>query len=621
MKRRAFLASTAAPLLSGQQPGKPNILWVTCEDMSPNLGCYGDKNASSPAIDALAQRCMSYRSAWSCAPVCAPARTTIISGMYPPSTGAEHMRSETHLAPGQKMFPQILREAGYYTSNNSKEDYNLAHTGKVWDESSDKAHWRKRENNQPFFSVFNYLITHESQIRKVPHQLMHDPRELRIPAYLPDTPEVRRDWAQYYDNISTMDGMVKKTLGELEADGLKDSTIVFFYSDHGAGMPRSKRWPYNSGLQVPMMVHLPEQYKHLAPKDYQPGGWTDRLVSFVDLAPTALSLAGLKKMDYHQGHAFLGSEIAPEQNYVFGFRGRMDERIDMVRSVRSQRYVYIRNYMPHRIYGQHIDYMFDMPTTRKWKEVYDSGKATDAQSHFWKTKPAEEFYDLQKDPDEVNNLAFRPNSIERSEMNRMRAEQTSLAVRIRDVGFLPEHEIHARSKDDAPYTMGHDQERFQATRVINAAELATGPTPAQPEVFRTYLGDGDSAVRYWSAIGLLRQGRAAVEKTTGALRRGLSDTAPNVRIVAAEALARYGEEADLKPAIEVLLNDADAIKGDNFIAIAALNSLTVIGAVKIRPYRELIAALPKGHPKTTARFQTYIPRLIEHLLDITATKL
>ncbi|MCX6610732.1 MAG: sulfatase, partial [Acidobacteria bacterium] len=288
MNRREFLATSAAPLLQTRQP---NILWVTCEDMSPNLGCYGDKYAKSPTIDALAERSLRYRHAWSCAPVCAPARTTIISGMYPPSTGAEHMRSETKLAPGQKMFPQILREAGYYTSNNSKEDYNLVHTGKVWDDSSNKAHWRNRDPKQPFFSVFNFIITHESQIRTPGHKLKHDPREVHVPAYMPDNEIVRRDWAQYYDNISTMDDMVKKTLGELEADGLKDSTIVFFYSDHGAGMPRSKRWPYNSGLQVPMMVHIPEQFKHLAPKDYTPGGWTDRLVSFVDLAPTALGLA------------------------------------------------------------------------------------------------------------------------------------------------------------------------------------------------------------------------------------------------------------------------------------------------------------------------------------------
>lgn len=617
MLRRDFLSTTAAPLLSAQSKKQPNILWVTCEDMSPNLGCYGDKFAKSPTIDSLAQRSLRYRHCWSNAPVCAPARTTIISGMYPPSTGSENMRSMTRLAPGQKMFPQLLREAGYYTSNNNKEDYNLAHTGKVWDDSSTKAHWRNRSTNQPFFSVFNFTITHESQIRKTPHQLQHDMRELRIPAYHPDTPEVRHDWAQYYDNILTMDGLVNKTLKELEADKLVDDTIVFFYSDHGAGMPRSKRWPYNSGLHVPFMVHIPDQFKHLAPKDYAPGEWSDRLISFVDLAPTALSLAGLKKADYHQGHAFLGSHIAPEQDYVFGFRGRMDERIDMVRSVRNHRYVYIRNYMPHRIYGQHVDYMFEMPTVRKWKEVFDSGNATEAQSHFWKTKPAEEFYDLQSDPDEVNNLAFRPTAEQRSEMNRMRAEQTSLAVRIRDLGFLPEHEIHARSGADAPFTMGQDNERYTANRVINSAELATGPTRTQPEIFRTYLDDSDSATRYWCAIGILRQGASAFEVCAEALRNSLtSDPSPNVRVLVAEALARFGNADDLKPAVDALLKLANPTTNGNFIAIAALNSLTEIGGAKIKPWREQISALPKDDPKANERLRNYVPRLIEYLLEI-----
>ena len=615
MNRREFLATSAAPLLQTKQP---NILWVTCEDMSPNLGCYGDKYAKSPTIDALAERSLRYRHAWSCAPVCAPARTTIISGMYPPSTGAEHMRSETKLAPGQKMFPQILREAGYYTSNNSKEDYNLIHTGKVWDDSSNKAHWRNRDPKQPFFSVFNFVITHESQIRTPGHKLKHDPREVHGPAYMPDNEIVRRDWAQYYDNIATMDDMVKKTLGELEADGLKDSTIVFFYSDHGAGMPRSKRWPYNSGLQVPMMVHIPEPFKHLAPKDYMPGGWTDRLVSFVDLAPTALGLAGIKKPDYHQGQAFLGAEIAPEQDFVFGFRGRMDERIDMVRSVRTQRYVYIRNYMPHRIYGQHLDYMFEMPTTRSWKAAFDAGKTNEVQSRFWKTKPAEEFYDLQADPDEISNLALRPTSQQESEMARMRIAQTSLASRIRDVGFLPEHEIHSRANGEAPYTMALDGSRYSASRVINAAELATGPTMTQPEIFRTYLGDGDSAVRYWSAIGILKQGKAAVEVCADALRAALKDGAPNVRILAAEALARFGEAGDLKPSMEVLLKEADATKGDQYIAMAALNSLTAVGGEKLKPYRDRISALPKGQPKANAKFGSYIPRSIDYLMEISA---
>jgi arylsulfatase A-like enzyme len=615
MNRREFLATSAAPMLQTKQP---NILWVTCEDMSPNLGCYGDKNSASPSLDAFAKRSLRYRNVWSNAPVCAPARTTIISGMYPPSTGAEHMRSETKLAPGQKMFPQLLREAGYYTTNNKKEDYNLIHTGKVWDESSGQAHWRNRKGNQPFFSVFNYEITHESQIRNMNHKLIHDPREVRVPAYHPDTPEVRRDWAQYYDNIKTMDGLIQKRLDELEADGLADSTIVMFYSDHGAGMPRSKRWPYNSGLQVPMMVHVPEQFRHLAPKDYKEGGWTERMVSFVDLAPTVLSLAGKKKEEYHQGHAFLGAHIAPEQKYVFGFRGRMDERIDMVRSVRSDRYVYIRNYMPHRVYGQHVDYMFEMPTTRKWKELFDAGKTNAAQSSFWKAKPAEEFYDLQTDPDEVNNLATRASGAQRSELNRMRAEQTSLAVRIRDVGFLPEHEIHERAKGDAPYTMGQDPQRFAVQRIMNAAELATGPRKADPNMLKTYLSDEDSAVRYWCTLGILNQGKAAVAVTAEQLRKGLSDAAPNVRVNAAEALARYGEDTDLKPAMEVLLSAADAAAGNQFIAFAALNALTEVGGEKLKPYRERISKLPKGQPKAAQKFGSYIPRMLEYLMEISA---
>jgi uncharacterized sulfatase len=615
MKRREFLTATAAPLLAQRKP-LPNILWVMCEDMSPHLGCYGDKNASSPAIDELAKRSLRYRHCWSNAPVCAPARTTIISGMYPPSTGAEHMRSETKLAPGQKMFPQLLREAGYYTTNNSKEDYNLVHTGKVWDESSNKAHWRNRDAKQPFFSVFNYTVTHESQLWPRQQAVKHSPREVRVPAYMPDLPEVRRDWAQYYDTIATMDGMVQKTLDELKADGLEDSTIVFFYSDHGAGMPRSKRWPYNSGLRVPMIVHIPDAFKHLRPKDYEAGNWTERLVSFVDLAPTVLSLIGKQKEEYHQGHAFLGEHIAPEQDYVFGFRGRMDERIDMVRSVRSHRYVYIRNYMPHRIYGQNLEYMWKMPTTTAWQKAFEEGKTTEAQSAFWKTKPAEEFYDLETDPDEVRNLAGKVTGEQKAEMARLRSAQIALAARIHDVGFLPEHEMHARAKGDAPYTMGQDPGRYEFTRVFNAAELATGPTPVNAEVFATYLADGESGVRYWAATGLLRQGRAGVEAAADALRESLRDAAPNVRVVAAEALARYGAESDLKPAMEVLLEAADASKGSNYLATAALNALTEIGAEKVKPYRERIAALPKSNKNEPVRSQGYVERCIDYLLKM-----
>ena len=337
LTRRAFTTSiAAAPFVRSQAAARPNILWLTCEDTGPHLHACGDEYSVTPNLDRFSGRGMIYMNAWSNAPVCAPARTTIISGMYPPSTGSEHMRSETRLPAAWKMFPGYLREAGYYCTNNAKEDYNLAKPPGTWDESSKAAHWRKRAKGQPFFSVFNHEITHESQLRTRPHTWVHDPAKARVPAYHPDTIEVRQDWAQYYDNITTMDGQVGKLIDDLDKDGLAEDTIVVFYGDHGSGMPRSKRWPYNSGLNVSIVVSFPEKFKHLAPKDYRVGTKSNRLVGFVDLAPSMLSLAGVKAPEFYQGRAFLGPQEAVARTHSFGFRGRMDERIDAVRTVRNQ---------------------------------------------------------------------------------------------------------------------------------------------------------------------------------------------------------------------------------------------------------------------------------------------
>src|SRR5438876_6433593 len=226
--------------------------------------------------------------------------------MYAPSTGAEHMRSMVPYPAGKQMFPQLLRAAGYYCTNNVKEDYNLAKPGKVWDESSRNAHWKNRKPPQPFFAVFNSVKSHESQIRTRPHKQVHDPAKVRVPAYHPDTPEVRQDWAQYYDVITEADTDAGTRLSEVERAGLANDTIVFYFADHGSGMPRSKRWPYNSGLQVPLVVYFPEKWRSLAPPEYRPGVKSDRLVSFVDLAPSVLSLAGIKPPEWMQGHAFAG---------------------------------------------------------------------------------------------------------------------------------------------------------------------------------------------------------------------------------------------------------------------------------------------------------------------------
>lgn len=593
---------------------RPNILWITSEDNGPHLGCYGDTFATTPSLDRLAARGMIYRKCWSNGPVCAPARTTIISGLYPTSTGSEHMRSMVRLPAGMKMYPQFLREAGYYCTNNSKEDYNLEKPGQVWDDSSGKAHWKNRIPWQPFFAVFNILVTHESQIRARPHTPVHDPAKVRVPAYHPDTPEVRQDWAQYYDKMTEMDTIAGKHLQELTDAGLADDTIIFYYGDHGPGMPRSKRWPYDSGLHVPLIVHIPPKLRNLAPNGYQPGGKTDRLVSFVDLAPTLLSLIGVQPPEYLQGRAFMGRFEAAPNEYLHGFRGRMDERYDMVRTIRDQRYVYVRNYMPHLPYGQHVAYMFQTPTTRVWKRLFDAGKLTAAQARFWQTKPPEELYDLSNDADEVNNLADSDLPAHRAAIERLRRAHEDHAVRIRDVGFLPEAEIHTRSAGSTPYEIGHNVKKYPLERIIETAELASSLRPDSLPPLQHAFTDNDSAVRYWAAMGIVMRDKPAVQAAGDELRRALKDPSPSVRVVAAEALGRYGDDADRRQALNVLLDLACFDRTGLYVTVQALNAINRLGPMAA-PGLETIKASFKGTEPIPARLKEYIPRLIEKITE------
>ena len=617
ISRVFLLGSTVAALGYGQawaEQTLPNILWITSEDNGPHLGCYGDTYAVTPNLDRLAKRSLRYTKASSTAPVCAPARTTIISGIYPPATGAEHMRSMTRLPGDFKMYPVYLRELGYYCTNNSKEDYNLEKAGEVWNDGGRKAHWKNRPDGKPFFAIFNHTISHESQIRNKinPADRIHDPAKVRIPAYHPDTPEVRKDWAQYYDRITMMDKLVGKNLRELEEAGLADDTIVFYYGDHGSGMPRSKRWPYFSGLNVPLIIHVPEKFKHLAPPEYTAGGSTDRLVGFIDLAPTLLSIAGAKAPSQMQGHAFMGRHTAPAQKFSFGFRGRMDERYDMVRTVFDGRHVYIRNYMPHKPYGQYLDYMFQTPTTRVWHDLYHAGKLNAAQSIFWQTKPAEELYDLETDPDEVHNLA---RSKDHSDvMKRMRKAHRKWAAEIRDVGFLPEAEIHSRAGDDSPYEMGHDDSRYDFDTVFQAASAASRKGKKTTEKLAELIKSGDSAVRYWAAMGYLIRGKNGVRKGREALVAALEDKSPSVRIIAAEALGRYGRKREAKRSAEVLMQYADPAKNGIRHSMLALNALDVIGE-HANPHKEAIADFARIDPKANSRMRNYANRLIGHILS------
>ena len=587
----------------------PNILWLTSEDNGPHLGCYGDKYADTPNLDGLAAKGMIYTRAISNAPVCAPARTTIISGMYPTSTGAEHMRSMTQLPKGFKMYPVYLRELGYYCTNNSKEDYNLAKDGEVWNEGGRKATWTNRPNkDQPFFAIHNFTVSHESQIRKRPHQQIHDPSKVRVPAYHPDTPEVRQDWAQYYDKLTEMDKMVGEKLELLKEQGLADNTIIFYFGDHGSGMPRSKRWPYFSGINVPLIIHIPEKWKHLASSDYKVGGKSDNRVGFVDLAPTLLSIAGKKPPVHMQGHAFMGKHQTSNQEYGYGFRGRMDERYDMVRSVVGEKFIYIRNYMPHKPYGQHVSYMFQTPTTQVWKKMFEDGKLNQAQSHFWKTKPAEELYDLQKDPDEVMNLA--KSSEHAAILKKMRSAHLSHIRKIRDIGFLPEGEIHSRAKGSTPYEIARDSKKYPFEKILAAAELATSLKKKDLPKIADLLTDNDSAVRYWGAIGLLTHKKSGTKAFAKELVNALNDKSPYVRATAAEALGRYGSKNEQILAVKTLGELADPIENGCFPSMLAMNAIDHLDN-KAKPILSRIKSMPRTPEGVDKRFQGYVGRLID----------
>ncbi len=602
-----LVLTASTPAADGK---RPNILWLVNEDHGPHVACYGDTYATTPTFDALAARGLRYAHCWSNAPVCAPARTTLICGLYATSTGGEHMRSSVPFPAGKKAYPQLLREAGYYCTNNAKEDYNVTFPAKVWDESSKKAHWKNSPEGVPFMAVFNSEKSHESQIRKVPHTLIHDPAKAPVPAYHPDTPEVRHDWAQYYDGVSAADADAGARLKELADAGLAEETIVFYYADHGSGMPGSKRWPINRGLQVPLVIYIPEKFADLRPPEYKAGGTSERLVSFVDFAPTLCSLAGVQPPEWMQGQAFLGKFTATEQPFLFGFRGRMDERVDCIRSATDGRFVYARNFRPDKIYGQHLAYQWETPTTVVWERLFHEGRLNEAQSYYWKTKPAEELYDLQTDRDEIHNLAAVPEH--RAVLDKLRAALRENEVRIRDVGLLPEGEMHRLSAGGSPYDFAHDAARFDFAELYDIADRASSLAPEATPALTTALTDKGAGVRCWAALGLLMRGKDAVKAAHDGLIKALDDPSPDVRITAAEALGQHGTEADLARVLPLLAQAADWSKNDVFIAVAALNSITALGE-KAAPLAPVLMTLPIKGPVPHPRFSPHVPSLLSYL--------
>ena len=440
----SYQASKEQPSLS-----TPNILWLVAEDLSPIIPAFGDDTVATPNLDRLATEGVRYTRVFSTSGVCAPSRAALATGMYQNRIGAQHMRTtnvsgfgidglvpyEAVPPPFVKMHSQYFREAGYYTSNNAKEDYQFRKAVTAWDDSSLTAHWRNREPGQPFFSVFNFNITHESQIwvqAKNPLRVPYD-LDVPIPPYLPDTEVAKQDVRQVYSNIVAMDEQVGKILDELEQDGLLESTVIFWFSDHGGPLPRQKRLLYDSGLRVPMIIRYPDQWRA--------GERDDQLISFVDFKSTALSLAGIEPPDYVDGRAFAGKfQSSESRRYVHAAADRFDRQYDTIRAVRDERFKYLRNYYPERGYYLPLTYREQMPIMQELLFLRDQGKLKEAQSQWFReSKPLEELFDTRTDPHELHDLAHDPAYSDK--LLELRAELDSWLSGFEDKGMMSELDL------------------------------------------------------------------------------------------------------------------------------------------------------------------------------------
>lgn len=599
---------------TGQSAEKPNILWIVSEDNSTYyMNCYGNAYATTPNIDRLAQEGFLYTHAYCNSPVCAPARNAILTGAYAASNGNEHMRSNYATSAEVGTYAQYMREVGYYCTNNAKTDYNSATIDPkmIWDESSAKASYKNRPAGKPFFAVFNLMTSHESSIHQSipPEKLRHDPGQVILAPYHPDTKEMRHDYAQYFDRIEDMDAQVGQLLKELDESGLADNTIVFYYGDNGGILARSKRYVYESGTHVPFVVRIPEKYKNLWPAS-SPGEKVNRIITFVDLAPTMLSIAGHAIPSYMQGHIFLGDRKSPDPAYAFMTRGRMDERYDLSRAVRDNKYRYIRNFMPFRIYGQHLDYLFNAPSAQSWERAWRAGTCNTLQTAFWQTKPVEELYDIEKDPWEIRNLAADP--AYKEVLEGMRKELTHWMVEIRDVGLIPETEYDRFAGNSSMYDYMRS-ESCPLEMLIQASGWAILGKPADLKPGIAYLRNSHSAVRYWGVTGLLIRKEYAREAIPELEKMG-SDPSAAVRTLAAEALHGLGEKEVAWKMYTDMLNDTVTFDmTDRNFALNSVDAINDRGSVIEAAVRKLYEDR-KSKLKGFSRYNEYDALMAEWLL-------
>ncbi len=535
----------------------PNIVWITSEDNSVHyLKMFDENGVTTPSIEALAKGGITYHNAFSNAPVCSVARSTLISGTYAPRTGVQFHRkiAKVPLPDSLKMFPAYLKEAGYYTANNSKEDYNFIKDAGVWDESSSEASYHKRSEGQPFFYVRNFATSHESRLHFTRAQMdsvktSNDPAAFRGFPNHPDTEIFQYTNAYYRDKIQQMDRQVGEVVAQLEEDGLLDNTFIFYFGDHGGVLPGSKGYVYETGLHVPLVVYVPSAYHQST--GVQPGSAIHGFVSFIDFGPTVLNLAGISIPEQMDGRPFLGPGINPEEvknrDLTYSYADRFDEKYDMVRAVRKGDLKYIRNYQPFNFDGLMNNYRYRMLGYQEWDSLYRVGELDPIQAAFFMSKPAEMLYNLSRDPYETTNLV--EDAEYASQLKDMRLQLDQWIKGMPDLSFFPEHVLIERAFDN-PVAFGQDHKQ-QIIKYIETSNLALETfVTARPQLEKS-LTSSDPWERYWALIVCSSFGDQA-QQLLPQIKQATDDPEPLNRVRAAEYLGLTRLEDPVPTILEAL---------------------------------------------------------------------
>lgn len=544
----ALLIFVAACQDPKKESPKPNILWITIEDTSPQfIGCYGNEDARTPVIDKLAEEGIRFTNAFSTGTVCSPSRTAIITGVKVYQAGTGNHRSKYPVPEYMKGFPHYLQQEGYYTTNNSKTDYNVqddaAFIEEAWDESSNKAGWWNREPGQAFFAVFNFMESHQSRTMTMTYDWYlknvfdHlDPKErigendFMIPPFYRDSPEMRKQFARVYNSIKLTDNRIGQLLRRLEEDNLKDSTIIFFFADHGEGMPRGKTNGINYGYRVPLIIWFPDMYKHLSPWGTA-GVVSEELVDFSDLAPTLISLAGGKIPEHMSGRPYLGQQREEAVEFLHLSSDRSDNGIDMVRTVTDGKYIYSRNYLPFIYQVRYIRYMEIGKIKQLMRKDLEDGNLDPLQKSLFEDRPAEFLFDIEADQWETNNLANDPEYTQI--LKKMRKKLDEEVMSSRDVMFLPEYEVAQLSDTISAYEFRVYEDDYPLEEIYKVASLSgfRGKELTAKQI--QWLENPNNSIRYWAMIGLRSQDFADLERYSDSIEGMMNDEYPPVAVTAA----------------------------------------------------------------------------------------